>query len=155
MPLTDTAIKNAKPGDKSRRMADGDGLYLEVAPSGGKWWRLKYRYRSKEKRISLGTYPDVGLKLARERCSEARKLLAKGIDPSQHRKAMKAAQVEGEANSFEVVAREWFAKYSPNWSKNHADRTRAIQHYLGHKNIQHTVRYTELAADRFYEFWRD
>ena len=122
MRLTTTAIKNAKPGDKPRRMADGKGLYLEVAPSSGKWWRLKYRFRGKEKRISLGTYLDVGLKLARDRCDEARKLLTRGIDPGGHRKALKAAQVEGEANSFEVVAREWFIKHSPNWSNNHADR---------------------------------
>jgi len=61
-------------------MTDGNGMYLGIAPSGGKWWRLKHRIRGKEKRISPGIYPDVGLKLARNRCIEARKLLAKGID---------------------------------------------------------------------------
>ena len=98
MPLTDTAIKNAKPGDKSRRMADGKGLYLEIAPSGGKWWRLKYRFEGKEKRLSLGVYPAVSLKEARERRDAARKLLANEIDPSENRKARKAAKQEQAAN---------------------------------------------------------
>lgn len=81
MPLTVTTIRNAKPGDKTKKMFDGGGLYLEVAPSGGKWWRFKYRFGGKEKRLSLGVYPDVSLKDARDRRDEARKLLAKGIDP--------------------------------------------------------------------------
>jgi hypothetical protein len=122
MPLTHTAIRNAKPGDKARKMFDGGGLYLEVAPSGGKWWRLKYRFDGKEKRLSLGVYPDVSLKDARDRRDEARRLLANGIDPSEHRKANKAAIVERAANSFEVVAREWFAKHEPNWSASHSIR---------------------------------
>jgi integrase len=122
MPLSNTAIRNAKPADKTRKMFDGGGLYLEVAPSGGKWWRLKYRFGGKEKRLSLGVYPDVSLKDARERRNEARKLLANEIDPSENRKAQKAAKSEREANSFEVVAREWFTKHEPNWSANHANR---------------------------------
>ena len=122
MPLSDTAIRNAKPRDKARKMFDGGGLYLEVAPSGGKWWRLKYRYGGKEKRLSLGVYPDVSLKDARERRDEARKLLVNEIDPSENRKAAKLAKVERTANSFEVVAREWFTKHEPNWSANHANR---------------------------------
>ncbi len=122
MPLTDAAIRNAKPADKAKKMFDGGGLYLEVAPSGGKWWRLKYRFNRKEKRLSLGVYPNVSLKDARERRDEARKLLANDIDPSEHRKATKSAKEERQSNSFEVVAREWFAKHSPNWSANHGDR---------------------------------
>ncbi|MEJ1385345.1 MAG: integrase arm-type DNA-binding domain-containing protein [Candidatus Sedimenticola sp. (ex Thyasira tokunagai)] len=122
MPLTDTAIRNAKPSEKARKIFDGGGLYLEVAPSGGKWWRLKYRFGGKEKRLSLGVYPDVSLKDARERRGEARKLLANEVDPSENRKAKKAAQGERAANSFEVVAREWYAKHSPNWSANHGNR---------------------------------
>ena len=122
MPLSDTAIRNAKPGDKARKMFDGGGLYLEVAPSGGKWWRLKYRFDGKEKRLSLGVYPDVSLKDARDRRDAARKLLANEIDPSENRKAKKAAKVERAGNSFEVIAREWYAKHSPNWSANHANR---------------------------------
>ena len=91
---------------------DERGLYLEVSPTGGKWWRLKYRFGGKEKRLSLGVYPDVSLKDARDRRERARKLLADGIDPSENRKAQKLANADRAANSFEVVAREWIAKYS-------------------------------------------
>jgi integrase len=122
MPLTDTAIRNAKPSEKAVRLFDGGGLYLEVSPTGGKWWRLKYRFDGKEKRLSLGVYPDVSLKDARDRRDASRKLLADGIDPSENRKAMKSARADRVANSFEVVAREWFAKYSATWAANHGDR---------------------------------
>lgn len=91
MPLSDTVIKSAKPKDKPYKLADSGGMYLEIAPRGGKWWRLKYRSAGKEKRISLGTYPDVSLKDAREKRDAARKQIAAGIDPSQHRQAQKAA----------------------------------------------------------------
>lgn len=121
MPLTDTIIRNAKPADKTRRMFDGGGLYLEISPKGGKWWRLKYRYHGKEKRISLGVYPDVSLKKARERREAARKLLADGVNPSDNRKAQKATQLEKAANSFGVVAREWHKKQSSTWSTRHSD----------------------------------
>ena len=76
MPLTDIKIKQAKPKEKPYKISDERGLYLEVAPSGGKWWRLKYRIEGKEKRFSLGVYPDVSLALARERRDDARKLIA-------------------------------------------------------------------------------
>ncbi|MEW6489347.1 MAG: integrase arm-type DNA-binding domain-containing protein [Thermodesulfobacteriota bacterium] len=122
MPLTDTAIRNAKPATKPRKLSDERGLYLEVAPSGGKWWRLKYRFGGKEKRLSLGVYPDVGLKDARDRRDDARKLLANGIDPGAVRKAEKAAGTVRAANSFEVVAREWYAKFSPGWVPSHGGR---------------------------------
>jgi integrase len=120
MPLTNTAIRNAKPGDKTIKLYDERGLYLEVSPNGGKWWRLKYRFDGKEKRLSLGVYPDVTLKMARERRDESRKLLADGIDPSANRKAKKLAN--GGGNSFEIVAREWFIKYSTNWTADHGGR---------------------------------
>lgn len=123
MALTDTAVRNAKPGEKPMRLFDERGLYLEISPSGGKWWRLKYRFAGKEKRLSLGVYPDVSLKEARERRDEARKLLAGGVDPSESRKARKAALVDRAANSFEVVAREWHSKYAPTWDPEHATRT--------------------------------
>lgn len=122
MALTDAAVKNAKPTDKPRKLADEKGLFLLLTPGGGKWWRLKYRMDGKEKLLSLGIYPDVGLKEARERRDEARKLLADGVDPSDNRKAAKSAKVERAANSFEVVAREWFAKYSTTWNENHGNR---------------------------------
>ena len=129
MPLTNTSIRNAKPTEKTRRLHDERGLYLEVSPTGGKWWRLKYRFNGKEKRLSMGVYPDVSLKDARDRRDDARKLVANGIDPSENRKAQKVAN--GGGNSFEVVAREWFAKNSPSWSANHADRImRRLEHDL-------------------------
>ncbi len=122
MALSDTAIKNAKPGAKPIKLSDEKGLYLLIPPSGGKWWRLKYRVDGKEKLLSLGTYPEVSLKDARERRDEARKLLAAGVDPSENRKATKAAKSDRAANSFEVLSREWFSKHSPNWTAGHADK---------------------------------
>lgn len=122
MPLTAIAIQKAQTSDKPLRLFDGGGLYLEVTPTGGKWWRLKYRFDGKEKRLSLGVYPDTSLRLARTRRDEARKLLAEGIDPSENRKAQKTARADRAANSLETVAREWYAKYSTTWVKNHGNR---------------------------------
>jgi integrase len=93
-----------------------------VSPSGGRWWRLKYRFEGKEKRLSLGIYPDVGLKEARAKRDAAKALVASGVDPSENRKAAKAGRTERAANSFEVVAREWLAKFSATWAPNHRDR---------------------------------
>jgi len=140
MSLSNTAIRNAKPSEKSRKMFDGRGLYLEISPSGGKWWRLKYRFDGKDKRISLGTYPDVSLKDARERREAARRQIANQLDPSELRKLEKAARVESVSNSFEVVACEWFAKHEPNWSTGHADRVisrlkRDVFPWIGSKPI--------------------
>lgn len=122
MPLTDAEIRNAPPREKAYRLADGSGMYLEVSPAGGKYWRFKYRFAGKEKRLALGVYPEVGGKEARLRRDEARRLLANGIDPGIERKVQKAATVERAANSFEAVAREWFARQSPGWAKTHADK---------------------------------
>jgi integrase len=120
--LTDAKIGQSSPGDKPFRIYDYRGLYLEVSPAGGKWWRWKYRFGGKEKRLSLGTYPDVSLKEARDRRDVARKLLSDGIDPAENRKAVKLARAEGAENSFEVVAREWFGKFSTGWADTHSDR---------------------------------
>ena len=120
MPLTDTAIRSAKPKDKTFKLFDSGGLYLEVSPSGGKWWRWKYRFAGKEKRLSFGVYPDVSLKFAREKRDAARQQLAKGTDPAEARKAGKLAQAGAE--SFEAIAREWHAKFSPGWVASHGDR---------------------------------
>ncbi|MCE4510325.1 integrase arm-type DNA-binding domain-containing protein [Xanthomonas hortorum] len=113
MPLTDTAIRKAKPASRTQRLFDGGGMYLEIPPAGGKWWRLKYRIDGKEKRMSLGTYPDTGLAAARARRDEARKLLAAGLDPSEQRKQAKQAQaatVAAAGVTFEAVAREWMSR---------------------------------------------
>lgn len=123
MPLSDTAIRKAKPGDKPQKLSDGGGLYLLLNPNGARWWRLKYRFGGKEKLLSLGTYPDTGLALARSKRDEARQLLAAGVDPGEHRKAEKAAGIERAANSFEVVAREWLAKR--DWVPRYMDKVAA------------------------------
>lgn len=120
MPLTDTAIRSAKPRPKTFKLFDGGGLYLEVNPVGGKWWRLKYRFGGKEKRLSLGVYPDVRLKSARGKRDLARQQIAAGIDPGHARRAEKLAHAG--ADSFEVVAREWHGKFSEGWSPSHGDR---------------------------------
>lgn len=122
--LTDTAVRNAKPGINARgeptakpyKMGDSGGMYLEVAPSGGKWWRLKYRMDGRERRLSLGTYPETGLADARAKRDAARKLLADGVDPSEVRRAEQSAT----AASFEAVAREWHAKFAGQWEPKHA-----------------------------------
>ena len=126
--LSDIAVRAAKAAAKPYRLADEKGLYLEVAPTGGKWWRLKYRFAGKEKRLSLGVYPTVTLKDAREKRDAARKLLASHIDPSVERRIQKASRIERAANSFETVAREWFAKRSPNMADSHRSRVlRALE----------------------------
>jgi integrase len=122
MPLSDITIKKAKPSTKAIKLSDEKGLFLLVSPTGGKWWRLKYRYDGKEKLLSMGTYPEVSLKDARQRRDDARKLLANGIDPGENRKIQKAAKSEKSANSFEIVAREWFVKFKPGWAATHSDK---------------------------------
>jgi len=122
MALTDVQIRTAKPSEKPHKLSDSGGLYLEVSPSGGKWWRYKYRFDKKEKRLSLGTYPDTGLKEARAKHQDARRLLAEGIDPSEHRKAERSSREGSVANSFEVVAREWIASHMANKADSHKNK---------------------------------
>jgi integrase len=120
MLLTTTKIQNTAPGRKAVRLFDGRGLYLEIAPSGSRWWRFKYRFAGKEKRISLGVYPDVGLKKARDKREEMRRLVADGVDPSAARKQEKLATIESTEHTFEAIAREWFEKHSPNWEASYS-----------------------------------
>jgi len=115
MPLTDVALRKLKPGAKTVRYSDEKGLYLQVAPSGGMWWRLKFRFKRKEKVLALGVYPEVSLKEAREKRDEARTMLRNGIDPTANRKAQKAAEGKTGKDEFEVVAREWHDKFSLTW----------------------------------------
>ncbi len=121
MALTDTAIRAAKPAEKPRKLFDGGGLFLLVAPTGTKSWRLKYRFLGKEKLNTLGLYPVVSLKEARERSLEAKKVLASGKDPSVEKK-LSRLQLQC---TFENVAREWHEKQGPNWSENYRIRTMA------------------------------
>ena len=141
-PLTDTAVKNAAPlPDRVRRLFDQRGLYLEISPSGGKWWRWKYRYMGKEKRLSLGVYPEVSLKAARERCDDARRLLRDGVDPGQDRKVAKLKRAQAVEDTFESVGRAWYQKESSSWtSKDHAGRVlrlleRDVYSHLGSRPI--------------------
>lgn len=120
MPLNDIQIRKAVPGVKAVRMFDGGGLYLEVRPTGGKWWRFKFRYGGKEKLLALGTYPEVPLKAARDRRDAARRDLQEGVDPSEARKAKKATRGASPVDSFEAVAREWHGVKKSGWSPRHA-----------------------------------
>ena len=141
MSLTDVEIRNVSGNGKVQRLYDERGLYLEVAPRGGKWWRFKYRLAGKEKRISLGVYPEISLKDARFKCAEARKLLSDGIDPSQNRKEQEAAMRGPAKNeSFQHVAREWFAKFKTQWAASHAETVivrleKLVFPYIGNRPI--------------------
>ncbi|MEX3999675.1 tyrosine-type recombinase/integrase [Paraburkholderia sp. EG285A] len=139
-PLTELAIKNAKAGDKRKRVYDTGGLYLEIFSTGSKLWRWKYRFNGKEKRLVLGRYPDVGLKDARGKRDDARKLLDDGIDPSAHKQAMKAGRLAQAANTFEAVAREWFEWLMSDKAESHKVKVMArlendIFPWLGSKPI--------------------
>jgi len=119
--LSDAAARNAKSKSKPYKLADGDGLFLLVMPSGSKYWRLKYFFAGKEKTLALGVYPDVPLADARERRAQARKTLAAGTDPGEAKKDAKRQTALKIANDFEVVAREWFEKRKHEWKPNFAE----------------------------------
>jgi integrase len=108
--LTVKAIENAKPRKKNYKLYDGGGLQVVVSPSGGKWFRLKYKFNGREKQISLGVFPSVSLKEARDDRDGKRKLLSQGIDPSLDRKAKKLAQAQAADDTFESIAREFLDK---------------------------------------------
>ncbi|MEM8697020.1 MAG: Arm DNA-binding domain-containing protein [Pseudomonadota bacterium] len=110
MALTDTRIRNAKHGPKPIKLFDERGLFLLLQPSGGKLWRLKYRIDGKEKKLSLGIYPDVTLKQARKRRDEARALIADGGDPSQVKMDEAEAAKTAAANTFKAVGDEYIEK---------------------------------------------
>jgi integrase len=135
--LTDAAIRKAKHGDKSVKMSDGGGLYLELHPNGSRYWRMKYRYGGAEKRLAFGVYPEVTLAEARKCRDDARKLIANGADPGELRKSAKAAdEAKSEVarmeaaglpgpGTFEHVAREWLTTiHEAKVSAGHAERTR-------------------------------
>jgi integrase len=132
--LTVTQINTAKPG----RLSDEKGLYLLVKKKGSGWWRFDYRISGKRKTLSMGTYPDVTLKMARDRRDDARRMIADKIDPGEVRQAEKEAQTG--KNSFESVAREWYAKQKNTWVTSHGDRIirrleRDIFPWLGKESI--------------------
>jgi integrase len=118
--LSETKVRTAKPKQGEYKLFDGGGLYLLVTPSGGKLWNFKYRFNGKEKKLSLGPYPEVSLADARTKKEDARRQIVNGIDPGAVRKAMKQASTS-ETETFEVIAREWHAKFTPTWTPGHAD----------------------------------
>lgn len=131
MALTDVTVKNIKPDIKAKKYSDERGLYLLVDSNGSKYWRLKYRFAGKEKVLALGVYPDVTLAKARQKRDDARKLLADGIDVSLNKQQVKQAKYASEANSFEVIAREWINTFFVNKSESHRERTlRRLETYI-------------------------
>jgi integrase len=131
MPLSDRSILNLKTTGKPHKHFDGGGLHIHVSPAGGKLWRLAYRFNGKTKLLSFGTYPAVTLKMARDRRDEAKSLLARGIDPGEHKKELKNLSVALAENTFEAVGREWHSK---NWGMWEEKRAKAVLSHL-EKNI--------------------
>ncbi|MFK7913875.1 MAG: tyrosine-type recombinase/integrase, partial [Pseudomonadales bacterium] len=138
--LTTVAVRAAKPREKPYKLSDGAGMYLEVLPSGGRSWRLKYRIHGVEKRISFGTFPAVSLKDARTRALDAKKLLSEGVDPSAARQEEKQKAAVDGGNTFGKLAEEWFRKNRSRWGDGHASRVRKWidrdLHALEHRPIR-------------------
>jgi hypothetical protein len=130
MPLTNTVIRKAKTQDETYRLSDGGSLYLWVTPAGGKLWRWAYRHEGKEKLMSFGKYPEVSLALARERHSEARKLLATGLDPMALLKAAKAAEKAAIENSFQSIASRWLEQWEDGKSPRHVESVRGLAYAI-------------------------
>ena len=140
MKLSDINIKRAKPREKTYKLFDGNGLYIQVEPTGSKIWRYKYRFEGRENRLTFGKYPIVSLQEARKRHFEAREQLAQGIDPSAVKKATKATKDGLLANSFELVAREWYEMWHKDKAKEHSDKIIArlgkdVFPYIGRKPV--------------------
>lgn len=128
MPLTDTAVRQAKPADKSFSLTDASGLSLYVAPNGTKSWHFRFYWHDKQPRMSLGTYPEISLKAARELRDQARALVAKGVDPRSARRDEKRVASTGAVKTFEVVANEWHAFKLSRWAT--AKKGAAVQAQL-------------------------
>ena len=121
MSLTELKCKNAKPAQKPYKISDEKGLYMEIMPNGGKYWRMKYRFAGKEKRLAFGVYPEVTLSKARSLCLEARELLRQEIDPSQAKKEKTALAHKNSLNTFEAITREWHETNIEKWTPRHAE----------------------------------
>jgi len=119
--LTEIAIKNAKPGKSIRKLSGGDGLVLLIYPNGSKYWAYRYRFLGKEKSLSLGIYPEVGLAEARRKLADSRKMVSGGQDPSEARKAIKRQATISAENNFESIGREWITIKSPGWTPRYAE----------------------------------
>ena len=139
-PLSDTKIRAIKPIQKPQKLFDGGGLFLFVSPSGGKLWRLKYRFGGIEKLLTIGAYPQISLVEARQKRDQTLVMIANGVDPGNIKKAQKAANTK-DIETFEVIAREWHAKFSQSWAASHADKIlRRLELYvfpwLGNRSIK-------------------
>ena len=150
MALSDIAIRNAKATTKPYKLSDSGGLFLLIATTGGKLWRYSYRFDGKQKTLTLGAYPDTGLKEARELHAAARKILASGVDPNENRKSNKATKKLNTVNSFEIVAREWWQSHMTSKAESHKEKViRRFELYLfpwlGKKPI------SEITAPQFLE----
>lgn len=122
MPLTDIAIRNAKPREKAYKVADGKGLFIWIQPNGSKWWRYAYRFDGKQKTLALGIYPETGLGEAREKHLEARKALSNGDDPNEIKKDKRRERMLESENNFEAIAREWHKIKSSTWETRYSER---------------------------------
>lgn len=121
--LIDTKCRNAKPRDKAYKLTDKNGLFLEVRPTGGKYWRYRFRIDGQEKKFTLGEYPGMGLSEAREAHQQARKLVKQGVNPTPHREAEKRLAID---NGFEKVARDWMADNAKKWTPYYAGQVQTF-----------------------------
>ena len=124
--LTAREVKKAKPSSETQKLFDAGGLYLQVNPNGAKYWRYDYRFAGKRKTLALGVYPEITLKKARERHQEARELIRQEIDPTEQRKVQKLTRHIKSANSFELVAVEWYSTQVADKSDGHKKRTKRL-----------------------------
>lgn len=122
MKLTNVTVRNLKYEGRDKKVFDGHGLYLHVTQS-GKYWRYKYNYAKREKKLSIGVFPDVTLKMARHHHQEARALLRQGLCPCTEKAKHKRVNEQAQQLIFEVIAREWYSHKSPSW-QNHNYRVR-------------------------------
>jgi integrase len=120
MALTDSIVRNSKPTEKKYKISDTMGMYLQVMPTGHRYWRLKYRHDGKEKVLALGVYPEVTLKEAREKRDQARKLIKDGINPIEVKAEQRQRALLESENSFESIAREWYENQKQRWTERHA-----------------------------------
>ncbi len=158
MALTATEVEKAKPSQKVCRLADGNGLFLEIKPTGAKWWRYRYRKpdTGKDTMLSLGKYPAVSLADARKARGKAEKLLQAGIDPADHKRMEKAKRKQAAANTFQAVAEDWKLRYLEKMSASHLERTwgmveRCIFPYIGKRRLSDLTARDVLAMARIHE----
>jgi len=131
MPLTDIKVRTAKPKEKPYKLSDSGGLFLLVTSKGFRYWRLKYRFETKEKLLAIGVYPEISLAEAREKREQARKQLINGIDPSVFKQVSKQAVKVGREGNFEFVAREWHLKNKAIWTSKHGELIiRRLENYI-------------------------